>query len=237
MKWAEFIKGRNIYAQVWKNLKKDFSADVPEFYGTFYKNRFSGHEFNEDEVIKELIEKHWLEAVPPLEFRLIQNIGSLFRELRGLFPVNYKKVYFVLRHSHVKYFLKSSYLEIFYKSKQMPFSANDPFVIATSNPDFFIEDEYSRLLLELVEDHKKFSKKEKENGKGKESAEFKEILKEIKEFDAQKLSIIEHRVDIIFPTVDIYFIQLLKKSRWVDQKLVDMSKASIRVYLKKDLNI
>ncbi len=237
MKWSDFIQGIEIYGRVWKNLKKDFSRDAPEFYGPFNKYRFSGQDLNEDKVLKFLIDKHWAEPVSSHEVQLTKNIGLIKHEIQDLFPVDHEKVLAVLNQSHIQQYLKGSYIEIFYKTKQMPFSANDPFVIATSNPDFFIEDEYSRLILELVEDYKQFSKKEKENRKGKESAEFKEILKEIKEFDAQKLSIVEHCVDIIFPTVDIYFIQLLKKSQWVDQKLVDMSKASIRVYLRKDLNV
>ena len=126
-------------------------------------------------------------------------------------------------------YLKRSYIEIFYgQGCQISWASNDPVSIALSNSDFLIEDYHSKSLLSLARAYKSITDKNTEQAK--------DILSQMKSIKPELLSVQEFYVDIIFPTMDIDLIQEIKRSKWIDQSRVKMSKAYIRTPLRKGLD-
>ena len=150
-----------------------------------------------------------------------------FIETRSGYDQAWKNLKEDFKGGDVEKFLKGSSLEIFYTGGQMSFSVNDPFSVALSNPDFFINNPVSVSLLELAKEYKAI--------KDKNSDQAKDVMEDVKCEDIENLEVVDYRVEIIFPTIDMDIIQELKKSKWVDQVKVFMTKASIRVPLKNKL--
>ena len=129
-------------------------------------------------------------------------------------------------------YLKRSYIEIFYgQGCQISWASNDPVSIVTNTPDtsdFLVEDFQSKSLLSLARAYKSITDKNTEQAKG--------ILSQMKSVKPELLSVQEFYVDIIFPTMDIDLIQEIKRSKWIDQSRVKMSKAYIRTPLRKNLD-
>jgi len=123
----------------------------------------------------------------------------------------------------IRKFLDKSYLDIFFNGKQIEFGA-DAYSIALENPSFFIKDKYFDEYLELVRAYKAVEKFFKSEDK-------EDAMADLKEFDVSNLSVVPNRPEIVFPTVDIDFIQEVKKSKYCDQDATNMSKASIRIIL------
>ena len=139
----------------------------------------------------------------------------------------YKQIWTKLKNEYsgeMRKFLDKSYMVIFYHPGQIFLDA-EPLSIAKENSGFFASDKRSQSFLKMVEEYKR--EERAINSDIKDA-----LLKKIAAYDISQLSVIEHRFEIRFPTVDIDLIQQLKQSKYCDQKLTDMSKVSIRVVLK-----
>ena len=121
-------------------------------------------------------------------------------------------------------FLNKSYLVVAYHPGQIALDTG-AFGIAQNNSEFRVPDKWGKDYVELATEYRKAER-------GPDNTFKDKLTKRITAFDVSKLSIIEHRYEIRFPTVDIDLIQQLKRSGYCDQKLTDMSKVSIRVVLK-----
>jgi len=140
----------------------------------------------------------------------------------------YKKVWGKLKNEFTgddRKFLESSYLVIHYKHAQIGFSTNDIASVAIEHPEFIVKNRNSTPMLKLAEEYRKAKKRNSESAK--------DIYSEMRRIDAREIEVAEYRVEIIFPTVAIERIQRLKRSKYVDQKLTDMRKVSIRVILEE----
>ena len=150
-----------------------------------------------------------------------------FIESRAVYEQIWQNLKADYAEGNVQKFLKGSSLEVFYTEGQMSFSVSDPVSVAIHNPNFFIENSFSVPLVDLAMEYKVI--------KDKNSDEAKNVMNRLRFMKTDNLQVVEHRVEIIFPTVDMDIIQELKKSRWTDQSLVYMTRASIRVPLKREL--
>jgi len=121
-------------------------------------------------------------------------------------------------------FLDASYLVITYKHHQIDFSVNDVISIAM-NSVFIIKDRNSMRLIELADEYKRV--------KDRNSELAKNVLLEMHKVDTKDIEIVNLRVEIRFPTVAMERIQRIKRSKYVDQELTDMTRVSIRVILKE----
>ena len=126
-------------------------------------------------------------------------------------------------------FLNSSHLVIAYgpnMAGQFDFRRRDAGSIAMNNPDFFMQDTSGRKLIELVQQYKALKDSK---------ADLKStIMKQLEEFDVEFLSVVDNQAEVRFPTLNIGFIQEVKKSKYCDKKTTSMGKSSIRVILKAD---
>ena len=141
-----------------------------------------------------------------------------------------KKVYLQLwdklKKGHsgdIRKFLDKSYMVVFYHPKQISLGA-DALSLAKDNSEFFVPDKYGKEYVDLVSALKKVEK-------DSDSAKKDRIFKRISAFEVAQLSVVDHRFEIRFPSVDIDIIQKIKQSKYCDQELTDMSMVSIRVIL------
>lgn len=152
MKWNDFVKEKEQYAQLWAELKREYDGDMRKF-------------------------------------------------------------------------LNRSYLVVAYHPGQVELDES-PLSIAQNNKGFFIQDKDGKEFIGLAGEYKRA------DWIG-DAGQKEKLTKKIAAFDVSKISVIEHRFEVRFPTVAIEHIQLLKQSRHCDQELTDMSRVSIRVILKR----
>lgn len=128
----------------------------------------------------------------------------------------------------IRNYLESSYLVIAYCfCGQMPFDLKEAYSIAVEHPDFFVNDKYSRHLLELAAEYKSVKEYEYERKR--------KILREMEKIDTASLSVVEFCVEIRFVTLKFDYIQEIKQSVYCDTKATDMSSVSIRPVLSEPL--
>ncbi len=111
---------------------------------------------------------------------------------------------------------------------QIPLDGLDISSVATSSPGSFIPNRASKSLIEHVRLLESLKKETEATAK----AERGRIEKWLREFNRQKLDFAEHRLEIRFATMRMDFIQVIKRSPFVDSNLTGMGLASIRVVLK-----
>lgn len=151
----------------------------------------------------------------------------------------YKRAWDGLKNEYtgdIRKFLNSSHMVITYGPSledQFDSKLKDAGSIAIDNPHFFIQDASGSKLIELARQYK-----ELRDSKGDYKSKMKkqlEIMKELNELGAEFLNVVENHAEIRFPTLNIEFIQEVKKSRHCDKKMTNMGKDSIRVILKTDI--
>jgi hypothetical protein len=142
----------------------------------------------------------------------------------------YKKAWEELKESYtgdIRQFLNSSHLVVAYGANmagQFDIKHRDPAGIAMENPDFFVKDSHGSKLIELVQQYKAV-KDQNTDLKSK-------IMKQLQGVDTEFLTVVENQAEVRFPTLNIDFIQEVKKSNHCDKKATSMSKGSIRIILK-----
>ena len=122
----------------------------------------------------------------------------------------------------IREFLGKSCLVVAYGGRQMSWDT-DLGTIAQDHPRFLRPDEYSEGFTALIRQLKKL----KDAGETVPET----LERKIGKFDATLFSVVEHRIELRFPTVATDFIQAVKESKYSDKTWTSMSKASIRVVL------
>lgn len=123
-------------------------------------------------------------------------------------------------------FLEKSYLMVTHRHYQISFSASDPVTIAIENPVFIKPNRSGEALISLAERCKKI--------RDRNSNEYKKLLAKLqKTASGDDIEFQEFRVSLRFPTVAMDRIQRIKRSKYVDQEITDMTRVSINVTLKE----
>ena len=136
-------------------------------------------------------------------------------------------------------FLNGSRLVITYgpdMAGQIDYGSTDIYSIAIDDPDFLIKDVAGSKLISLAKQYKSA----KDSIPTLRSKAVRELTKQLisrltwrlEGFDRQCLNVVENQVEVRFPTLKMDFIQQIKKSKYCDKELTDMSRGSIRVVLK-----
>ena len=121
-------------------------------------------------------------------------------------------------------FLDKSYLVAAYDYGQVTFGYNSVSGIAMENQDFFIQNSRIEQLKKLI---KEFNALKKLNPQQRTK-----IRKKLENFNTKGLLVKDFHAEIRFSVLKFAYIQEIKKSKYCDQTLMDMSTVSTRVILK-----
>ena len=158
--------------------------------------------------------------------------------------VLYRKAWDVMKEEFdgdIREFLNSSYLVITYgpdMAGQMDHKITDIYSIAIDNPDFFIKDDVGKSITHLARQHKiakdSILTLRSEDMRKLTAQSISRLTRLLETFDTQCLNVVENQSEVRFPTLKMDFIQQMKKSKYCDKELTNMSRGSIRVILKAE---
>ena len=156
--------------------------------------------------------------------------------------VLYRKAWDAMKkefNGDMREFLNSVCLVIAYGTNmvsQMDYKIADIYSIAVDNPDFFVKDDVGNRLTRLARQHKVAKDSiltlRSEDMRKLTAQSISRLTRRLETFDTQCLNVVENQVEVRFPTLKMDFIQQIKKSKYCDKELTDMSRGSIRVVLK-----
>jgi len=120
-------------------------------------------------------------------------------------------------------FLDKSYLVVTYnRCGQISLDSCDMETIAKQHSDFLKQDSHSARLIWIANRFRN----------AKRMHEQTRLSEEQKQYFAKVISVVEHQIEMRFPTMNIDFIQQVKQTKYCNQQLTDMTKVSIRVIMK-----
>jgi hypothetical protein len=147
---------------------------------------------------------------------------------------SYRKAWELLKADYaedLRKFLNKSYLTVICK---WYFGIDDDLIAAAKEcPEFFVNEGRTTKFLDIVQKIKVL-----EGLKSDHKKELEELIKEADGFDKKSILIIDGwSIGPVFPTVDMDYIQTIKKSPYCDQERTIMRAYSIAVVLKKVENL
>jgi len=142
----------------------------------------------------------------------------------------YRKAWDLLKADYkddLQKFLKKSYLVV---SSKWQFGIDDDLITAGKEcPQFFIHEGRTIKFLDTIQRIKALEGVKTDNKK-----ELEALIKEADSMDKRSIFVVDDwYVAPIFPTVNMEFIQIIKKSPYCDQERTQMRAYSIAVVLKK----
>ena len=145
---------------------------------------------------------------------------------------SYNKVWDKLKDEFsgdIRKFLDKSYLVVVYDHGQVSFELSEPYSIALESLEFFILNSRLGQLTALIKELNALS----EYNPRKKT----QIRKELEKFNTSGLSVKDFHAEVRFPSLKFAYIQEIKRSRYCDQAVMDMTLVSINVTLKKEKDI